>query len=120
MLKIERQKTYETKTKSKDSCCFSYSVFVSEISKGNKKCLLVLNNQSISDEEDDNTIQTTRSVTMKIKTLARKKALVKKIRMMKKKDDSFHFCNKKIRQTTFVKNFIAVQFLCISMGFSTS
>jgi len=70
---------------------------------------MVPNNQSISDEEDDNNSDYEIGVTMKIKILAKEDTDKEDENDENKKDDSFHFCNKKVKTTdTFVKNFTKV------------
>jgi len=84
-------------SKPKGSCCFSYSVFISKMSKSKKIYLLVPNNQSISDEENDNNSD------YKIhddedQDISEKEDIGKEDDE-DKKNDSFYFCNKKIKTT---------------------
>jgi len=79
----------------KGSCCFSYSIFISKISKGKKIYLLVLNNQSISDENDNNSDYEIHDD--EDQDISEKEDTGKEVEDDEdKKDDSFHFCNKKI------------------------
>jgi len=82
------------------------------MSKGNKICLLVLKNQSISHEEDNNSDYEIRDD--EDQDIREKEDTGKEDKEDEdKKNDSFHFCNKKNKndRQVFVKNFTAVQSL---------